>query len=125
MLHLHEEIYLFDLFFFYKNESKEQVLEFVKNNNSYAHDTTEVVDTLFNKIKKGKYVSHNSTCIIYIKDFEDTSYCYGTITHEVFHLVHNIMKSRGLKLTDSSEEAYAYLIGFVNRTIFDLSLIHI
>lgn len=40
-----------------------------------------------------------------------------TITHEVFHAVCFIAKSRGLTLSDSSEEAFSYLTGHLNSEI--------
>jgi hypothetical protein len=40
-----------------------------------------------------------------------------TITHEVFHAVYFIAKSRGLTLSDSSEEAFSYLTGHLNSEI--------
>lgn len=38
---------------------------------------------------------------------------HGTITHEVFHLVYGIFDQIGMKLSDDSEEAYAYAIGLL------------
>lgn len=34
----------------------------------------------------------------------------GSIAHEMFHVIHFIMKSVGITLTDESEEAYTYLL---------------
>jgi hypothetical protein len=35
----------------------------------------------------------------------------GTLAHEVFHVVDNVFRDKGLKLTEESCEAYAYYIG--------------
>jgi hypothetical protein len=37
----------------------------------------------------------------------------NTICHESFHIVTTVLGSAGLELCDKSEEAYAYLIGWV------------
>jgi hypothetical protein len=39
------------------------------------------------------------------------------IAHEAFHAAHWILQKQGLWLTDSSEEAYAYLIQFIVKKI--------
>lgn len=41
----------------------------------------------------------------------------GELAHEAFHAAHWILQSKGLWLTDSSEEAYAYLIQFIVKSI--------
>jgi hypothetical protein len=37
------------------------------------------------------------------------------LAHEAFHAAHCILQSKGLRLTDDSEEAYAYFIEFIMR----------
>jgi len=49
-------------------------------------------------------------CVIWITDWE-------FLAHEIFHCVHWIMHSKGLWLTNSSEEAYAYLTEFLDRKL--------
>jgi hypothetical protein len=41
----------------------------------------------------------------------------NTICHESFHIANTILKEAGLTLSDSSEEAYAYLVGWVGDKI--------
>ena len=41
----------------------------------------------------------------------------NTICHESFHIANTILTKAGLTLSDSSEEAYAYLIGWVSDKI--------
>ena len=47
--------------------------------------------------------------VIWISDW-----CY--LSHEIFHCVHYILQERGITLTDSSEEAYAYFIEFLDKS---------
>jgi hypothetical protein len=45
---------------------------------------------------------------------------HGTIAHEVFHAAHGVLLSRGLELTDASDEAYAYLIDWMTDKVYEL-----
>lgn len=40
---------------------------------------------------------------------------FGTLSHEIFHAVVYIMERIGMKLSGSSDEAYAYLIGYITE----------
>ena len=42
-----------------------------------------------------------------------------TLSHEVFHVVHEILKAKGLFLHDASEEAYCHLLHFILCKILD------
>ena len=41
----------------------------------------------------------------------------NVICHEAFHVTRNVLESAGLELSDSSEEAFAYLNGWVAEKI--------
>lgn len=43
---------------------------------------------------------------------------YGTLAHEIFHAVAFIMDRVGMVLCRQSDEAYAYLIGYVTKEIY-------
>jgi hypothetical protein len=43
---------------------------------------------------------------------------YRTISHEIFHAVVMLMNRVDINLTDDSEEAFAYLIGYLTEEIF-------
>lgn len=47
-----------------------------------------------------------------------TAYEYGVLMHEIFHCVDLLMKTIGVKLTDDSNEAYAYLTGYITEQIY-------
>ena len=51
--------------------------------------------------------------VIWVKDRKD----YGTIAHECLHAVQWATNSRGLKLSEDTDEAFAYLLGFLVSTI--------
>lgn len=39
----------------------------------------------------------------------------SVVSHEIFHLVHYLMSHVGMDLDDSSEEAYAYVMGYITK----------
>lgn len=43
---------------------------------------------------------------------------YGTLAHEIFHAVTFILTRIGMSLTNESDEAYAYLIGYLTKEIY-------
>ena len=45
-------------------------------------------------------------------------YEYGTLQHEIFHAVSFVMERIGVKFCNKSDEAYAYLIGYLTREIY-------
>lgn len=50
---------------------------------------------------------------------EHTEVCYiwacnkRNLVHECFHAISYVLRSRGIKLTDDSDEAFAYALGFL------------
>lgn len=41
----------------------------------------------------------------------------NTICHESFHIANGVLDDAGMKLCDNSEEAYAYLVGWVAEQV--------
>lgn len=52
--------------------------------------------------------------LVYIKNARDSN----TVAHEIFHAVYKILTDKGIICSDNSEEAYAYLIGFVTEQFY-------
>lgn len=45
----------------------------------------------------------------------------STLAHEAFHAAYDILKRVGIPLSSSSEEAYAYLIGYITEQVLKLT----
>lgn len=45
--------------------------------------------------------------------FQELDDCYDFLIHELFHIVYLILDDKGLKLSDDSDEAYAYLMQYI------------
>jgi hypothetical protein len=55
--------------------------------------------------------------VIALKKWGGTPKCYDTLSHEVLHAVHWLLKNRGLKLNFKNDEAFCYLLGSLVRRI--------
>jgi hypothetical protein len=49
---------------------------------------------------------------------------FDSLTHEIFHAAHHLLRNRGLTLSLRSEEAYAYLAGFMMRKVMETIQYH-
>lgn len=50
--------------------------------------------------------------------FKDYRPCHRTLGHEIFHAGYKALDAMGFTLTDDSQEAYAYLIGFITEQFY-------
>jgi hypothetical protein len=53
--------------------------------------------------------------VIAIRQWNGSPYHHSVLVHECVHAAHNILGSRGFKLSDDSVEAYCYLIDSIYR----------
>lgn len=58
-------------------------------------------------------VNNHGEIVIIIRPDANTN----TICHETFHVVYEILKTAGVRLSSKSEEAFAYLCGFISEKI--------
>jgi hypothetical protein len=56
--------------------------------------------------------------LIRMYELRDTPAWYGHLAHEIFHAVEFLMDRIGMKLTNESDEAYAYLISYLTEEIY-------
>lgn len=77
------------------------------------------IDFSHSSSQKGRTIIFRSNqTLIRIYKLGETPEFYGTLAHEIFHAVEFIAEKIGLKLTDDSDEAYAYLIGYITTEIY-------
>lgn len=58
--------------------------------------------------------------ILYLKTIPTDSTGVSILSHEIFHVANLIMQEIGANFSSESEEAYAYLIQFLTKRIWDL-----
>ncbi|MBA3829257.1 MAG: hypothetical protein H0X33_10000 [Taibaiella sp.] len=71
--------------------------------------------------KTGKAVAFpGDQCLIRIKSLPKTPFDFGNLLHEIFHVASFIMWKIGMKLKiKNNDEAYAYLIGYLTKVIYE------
>lgn len=57
--------------------------------------------------------------IIRLKHYPNTPVGKSTLAHEVYHAVCFLMDHIGMRMSSDSEEAYAYLIGYLTEKIYE------
>jgi hypothetical protein len=60
----------------------------------------------------------NCVVVAFNIDCEVNKVTHGVIAHEVMHAVHEILTTIGMKLSNDSEEAYAYLTGWLIDKVY-------
>lgn len=63
--------------------------------------------------------SHRA-CMIKIGEFTKDPQSHGTLAHEIFHAVEFVLRICGMKVSSTSHEAYAYLVGYITEKVLDL-----
>lgn len=55
--------------------------------------------------------------LIYMPEEPCDAKSFATLSHEIFHAAYLILQKIGVTCTDDSDEAYAYLIGYLTERI--------
>lgn len=90
-----------------------------KLNKFFSHGVVNKVMSGINKSSVGYTcpIENKGVYVLWLKEPPDTPFGIGVMSHEVLHLAVNIMKHVGIEPSDSSEEAYAYLVQFLTKSI--------
>lgn len=57
--------------------------------------------------------------VLWLENFKGRPQDYDHLCHEIFHLTYGMLDYVGVKLSDESEETFAYYSGFLTRTILE------
>lgn len=69
---------------------------------------------------QGKRVYRYGYCpIVWIPQIPKTPTEIGTLCHEIFHVVCDVMRWAGIPLTNDTEEAYCHLIKHITKKVFE------
>lgn len=83
------------------------------------HDEPEHLWQFNNNTAVGRFCmfSNNGT-LIRMRHYPKYPDELGTLTHEVFHAVMHIFNVIGMKWSPKTDEAYAYLVGYLMKEIY-------
>lgn len=75
----------------------------------------------FDNNQKGKtiYSSYHNAFILWLNHTPQSAFDMQFLAHEIFHAANAILVAIGVNLSYDSEEAYAYLIGFLTKRIIE------
>ena len=59
-----------------------------------------------------------NTTVLRLQKIPESCLEYGFLAHEIFHAVTFLLERIGMTLTSTSDEAYAYLIGYLTTEIY-------
>ncbi len=105
-------VYPFSLMVITDTSYEELKAELLKSLPDKVHDRIEIL----NNVGDARTVMFETgqTCMVLNKKTP------GTIAHEVFHAVEFLMDRIGIKLDPNSDEAYAYLTGYITDEIYKI-----
>lgn len=92
------------------------------------HNTLEEAVKISSKLHKynGEYSFKGYSGLVFVDVNENICHivlkCDATlniVSHECFHVTCGILRQRGIELTESSEEAFAYLHGFIVEKVWN------
>jgi hypothetical protein len=69
---------------------------------------------------EGMYHQEDDFRLIWLQEVPTTVGKYSDLVHEIEHATFYLLKSRGLQHTEESDEAYAYLSGYIFEQIDSL-----
>jgi hypothetical protein len=85
----------------------------------YRWCTKEYIKQIFSKeLTKGRCIRFRSGhVLIRLRSYPVNPSDHDALQHEIFHAVSLTLRNLGLLLSDDSEEAFAYLTGYVTRQV--------
>lgn len=99
-------------------ETNEDIDKRFKKYNLTAEDISLATFTSHTVQGRTVMFSSNQT-LIRLRNFPKSPVDYGNLQHEIFHAVTFVMDRIGMVLkVEESDEAYAYLIGYLTREIY-------
>jgi hypothetical protein len=123
MFFYHNELYFFDLFVFIDGEPSWKCVDHIVSKSSFGlcdEEAEYLMSVVFDDLRGGKQASmYDQTFVIYLSEWRDRSIDYGTLSHEIYHTVHDVMRSRGVKFSEGSEESFAYLMGHLTTVVLN------
>ena len=82
-------------------------------------DITDSGIGVYSDTQRGRTIMFNGNqTLIRMYEHRNTPEWHGNLDHEIFHAVDFLMDRIGMKLTNDSDEAYSYMIGYVTKEIY-------
>lgn len=99
--------------------TKQEILDYTdkKFENCFTDEEKELLNI---EGKKGKVLRlKNRAFILWLPTYPILSDDFGHLAHEIFHTGDLILRAAGITLSDDSDEAFAYQIGWLTEKIYN------
>lgn len=120
MFYIHSDIYHQDILFLY-GEDIDYLEKEVRESTKPDPDYEPILDKIFNYIRteqcRGVYFDYQPFRVIYLRKKESLSDFVSVLSHEVLHCTFGLLRYRGLKPSQKSEEAYTHFLDFLMENI--------
>lgn len=123
MYWIHSDIFHQDILFLY-GEDVDFLEKEVRANTKPDPDYEPILQKIFNFIRtedyRGVYFDYQPFRVIYLKEKESLSDFMSVMSHEALHCTFGLLKYRGLKPSEKSEEIYTHFLDFLIENIVKL-----
>lgn len=117
---VHEKAFMYSIVLSLKVPTKRELQQLLKRE-KLGYDPAHLDQTMV-QIKRSS-AKHGTTimlrdpgiAVIVFYRWNNDAYDYGTLSHELFHAVDMNLRSKGITLSDDSDETYAYHMGYFTR----------
>ena len=106
-------------------DARKVVNSFTKFSKTYDFDISDTLEGIIKMLKEdvkaeAKYEGVTYTnipfgVIVLNKFTPSIPRKLGTLSHEIFHYITDLLKYKGMSLSEDSEEAYAYLVSYITE----------
>jgi len=111
-------IYPFDIMFSV-GQTDAELLKSVKRYGLNKSDIEEMLNMPTTILGRTLMLLETNHTFIRLKSKPKKASEYGTLQHEIFHAIDFILRKIGISLSADSDEAYAYLIGYLTEKIYE------
>lgn len=112
-------IYPFDVMVI-MNQTNEEVRKILSKYDHLNDDDIELAMFNSETIRGRAALFSSNATLLRLKNIPCNTQDYGVLQHEICHVVNYIMDNIGMKLKiGTSDEAYAYLTGYLTEKIYD------
>jgi hypothetical protein len=117
---VHEKAFQYSVLLSLKVPTKKDLVQMLKKE-ELGYDPKALDQTMLQiKRSEGKHATtimlqDPGIAVIVFYRWSNNAFDYGTLIHELFHAVDMNLRSKGITLSDDSDEAYAYHMGYFTR----------
>lgn len=116
---LHLDVFYRDILLIWGNEEQTRQVLAVFHDEDEINELMESINFTGGKGTTVYSASHNAF-FVWLPELPKTAQEVGFLVHELFHVTYAVMENIGVSLSEDSEEAFAYTIGYLTEKIIEM-----